>query len=172
MFILCSVSLKNGNRDKHFKQMFASDTAGEACLRPCRTRPDRATPGIMAPTGIRTDIYQHHADRYHELVSAEDRDGNLWPVLERLVDWEDALVLEAGVGTGRVTRLCIEQARRAVCCDVSAHMLEFARSALSDVEDKIEIVEASNLALPKLNEPVYVFIEGWSFGHAASLRHP
>ena len=72
------------------------------------------------------EIYQSHASRYHELVLAEDHQNNLGSLLHQLVDWQDLSVLEAGVGTGRVTQLYIADAADAVCCDQSAHMLELA----------------------------------------------
>ncbi len=136
--------------------------------RPCldeRLGPDLH---IVTPKSAREEIYRHHAVQYDELVNAEDHDGNLWPALRRLAGWDDAMVLEAGVGTGRVTRLYIDGVRQVTCCDRSLHMLEFARSALREHRDKIRFVEAENLDLPQLDDPVDVFIEGWSFGHAVS----
>ena len=111
------------------------------------------------------EIYRSHADRYHELVSAEDHQGELGSTLMGLVDWNGARVLEAGVGTGRVTGYYIDRAASAVCCDRSEHMLSFAARVLAEHRDKISFRVAENTALPRLATPVDVFIEGWSFGH-------
>ena len=77
------------------------------------------------------EIYQHHAPRYHEIVLVEDYEHNLGSLLHQLVNWHDLSVLEAGVGTGRVTQLYIAQTATAVCCDLSQHMLDFAEKSLA-----------------------------------------
>ena len=51
------------------------------------------------------EIYDAHSDRYHELVMREDYQGNLARALKRVARWRDAVVVEAGIGTGRVTRI-------------------------------------------------------------------
>ncbi len=111
------------------------------------------------------EIYENYAPQYHQLVSAEDYEGNLPRLLHAIADWRGARVLEAGVGTGRVTRMYVENAARATCCDSSVHMLEHARGELSAYGDKIEWKAADNFDLPTLEHPVDLFIEGWSFGH-------
>lgn len=112
------------------------------------------------------EIYEKHADRYHELVRAEDYQENLPRKLRDLLDWRGLTVLEGGVGTGRVTRLYIDAASAAICCDKSLHMLDYARHALAPFLGKITWIQADNRQLPALGQPVDAFIEGWSFGHA------
>ena len=114
------------------------------------------------------DIYNHHADKYHELVSAEDCNENLVGFLRQKIDWNGKNVLEAGAGTGRVTGMYIEAANHAVCCDRSQHMLNFAKTNLVCYARKIDYKIADNLQLPDLSRKADVFIEGWSFGHTVS----
>ena len=114
------------------------------------------------------EIYEKHADRYHELVMAEDLEGNLYRALHELADWHGLSVFEAGVGTGRVTSTYIHQADSAYCCDRSEHMLAFAKDNLKKYTSKIEFAIAENSDLPELDRAFDVFIEGWSFGHATS----
>lgn len=114
------------------------------------------------------EIYERHAAEYHRLVSAEDYQANLSALLHRLVDWTDVRVLEAGVGTGRVTDMYVDAVASAVCCDASEHMLAFVRERLGDCADKLTFRRADNLDLPELSEKVDVFVEGWSFGHAVA----
>ena len=112
------------------------------------------------------EIYQSHAPSYHELVLAEDHENNLGSLLQQLVDWQDLSVLEVGVGTGRVTQLYMADAADAVCCDQSAHMLEFAQKNLAAYSPKLTFHLADNERLPDLESIFDVFIEGWSFGHS------
>jgi len=114
------------------------------------------------------EIYDKHADRYDELIRAEDYQDNLRRVLHETLDWRDLSVVEGGVGTGRVTSLYIEQVGSAVCCDRAPHMLDRARANLAAHADKLRFVTADNTGIPDLGGGFDVFIEGWSFGHAAS----
>ena len=112
------------------------------------------------------DIYRRHRAEYDRLVNAEDHERHLPEFLDSLVDWRGKTVLEGGLGTGRVTELFIDNARRVVGCDREAHMLEAARERLARCEDKLELRVADNFDLPVLTEKADVFIEGWSWGHA------
>lgn len=112
------------------------------------------------------EIYQNHADRYHELVIAEDFQNNLGSLLSTLVDWDDLSVFEAGVGTGRVTQLYIDAVAAAVCCDRSQHMLDFAQRLLDDHSSKLTFRLTDNTNFPDFGRSFDLFIEGWSFGHS------
>ena len=112
------------------------------------------------------DIYRRHRIEYDRLVNAEDREHHLPAFLRSIADWRGKTVLEGGLGTGRVTELFIDDARRVVGCDREAHMLEAARERLARFADKLELRVADNLDLPLLPEKANVFIEGWSWGHA------
>ena len=112
------------------------------------------------------EIYQKHAVQYDELVDAEDWQANLWKTLQAVTSWEGKAVIEAGVGTGRVTALYAAAARAIACFDASPHMLERARLRLARFGDTVSFAVADNLALPRLDGEYDVFIEGWSFGHS------
>ena len=112
------------------------------------------------------EIYQRHADRYNELVDAEDYQDNLTRCLLGLTDWTGTSVLEAGVGTGRVTAIYAELAARIACLDISSHMIESARARLACFAEKLTFHQADNIDLPTLGSRYDVFIEGWSWGHS------
>ena len=112
------------------------------------------------------EIYEKHADRYDAMVQAEDYRGNLKKLLWEQVKWSGSSVLEAGVGTGRVTRIYAEQVSSAVCCDRSSHMLEFAAKNLADYGDRLTFKVAENREFPTFDSTFDVFIQGWSFGHS------
>jgi len=73
------------------------------------------------------EIYRSQARAYHELVAAEDCEGNLLPALEAIVPLHGVDVLEVGVGTGRIARLLSGRVRRVVGVDREAGMLVVAR---------------------------------------------
>lgn len=114
------------------------------------------------------DIYDRHAIQYDELVVHEDYQQNLKKLLNSFASWENKTVIEAGIGTGRVTNLYVEKVKRIYGLDRSTHMLKRLKKNLNNQLDKIELRCADNLCLPELSEKGDVFIEGWSFGHAVS----
>ena len=112
------------------------------------------------------EIYKMHSVEYDRLVNAEDYRGNLHRALHELVDWNGANVIEAGIGTGRVTELYVRNAKRIECFDRELHMLEAAKRRLVGSLDKIRFHVGDNLDLPQLGMAAAVFVEGWSWGHS------
>lgn len=115
------------------------------------------------------EIYDRHADRYDELVRAEDADGKFRAFMAEIVP-QGAAVVEFGTGTGRVTSIYAEKAGSILCRDRSAHMLARARENLSPWSEKIRFVEADNLDEFPEGGLFDVAIEGWAFGHTVIDR--
>jgi ubiquinone/menaquinone biosynthesis C-methylase UbiE len=115
-------------------------------------------------------IYEHHAREYDALVSHEDYESHLHDrILERF-DWHGAVVVEAGIGTGRVTRSYIDLADEVFGFDRSAHMLKQAADNLAPWAEKLRLDTAVNDAFPVPDGIADLFIEGWAFGHTAMDR--
>jgi SAM-dependent methyltransferase len=112
------------------------------------------------------EIYRRHRAEYDQLVAAEDHARHLPEFLNSIVDWRGKAILEGGLGTGRVTEMYIELARRVTGFDLESHMLAASRSRLARFADKLELRPADNLDLPLLSEKADLFIEGWSWGHS------
>jgi SAM-dependent methyltransferase len=112
------------------------------------------------------EIYDRHATEYDRLVSAEDYQGNLARHLLDLADWRGRSILEAGTGTGRLTRIYAESAASITCLDRSVHMLETAARHLERYRHKIHFLQADNLSLPRMDSKADIFLEGWSWGHS------
>jgi SAM-dependent methyltransferase len=112
------------------------------------------------------EIYERHAAEYDQLIDAEDYQGNLARHLLQLTDWKEKAVLEAGVGTGRVTQMYAERAASIICLDRSQHMMDAAARRLSKYASKITFRKVDNTALPQFSPRADVFIEGWSWGHS------
>ena len=117
------------------------------------------------------EIYRRHAGRYDELVAHEDYRGRLGATLDEIAVWEGASVVEAGIGTGRVTAHYVERVGEAALFDRSAHMLAFARRRFAGYP--VSFAQAEHLDIRGVRGDI--FIEGWAFGHhivsnAARLR--
>ena len=112
------------------------------------------------------EIYKKHAPNYDELVNAEDYRQNLNTFLLEAIDWREKTVIEAGIGTGRVTRIYMDQVRRIFGFDREQHMLDQCRKNLHQCDpEKLILDMADNTRLPPILESADIFIEGWSFGH-------
>ncbi|MFP4362481.1 MAG: class I SAM-dependent methyltransferase [Spirochaetia bacterium] len=111
------------------------------------------------------EIYNKHAANYDALVNAEDVEGNLKHLLHSKIDWAGKTVYEPGIGTGRVTRLFIQQAKKVYGFDREQHMLNQCSKNLIEFIEKLELGVCDNTDLTIVDEKVDVFIEGWSFGH-------
>jgi ubiquinone/menaquinone biosynthesis C-methylase UbiE len=115
------------------------------------------------------DIYQFHSARYDELVRAEDVHSNLTPAIARVARLEGATVVEAGCGTGRVTRLLLEAGARAVhASDREPAMLEHALETLRAHGGRASLHVADGAALAVRSGIADLALAGWVFGH---LRH-
>lgn len=121
------------------------------------------------------EIYDHHAAKYHELVQHEDVDGELRRAVFDVVNWRNTRVIEAGVGTGRVTGWYVKYITSALLLDRSEDMIDTARGILSPFLHRLTFRICDNTDLDRMKTQVIhpdvgntgadIFIEGWSFGH-------
>lgn len=107
-------------------------------------------------------IYRDHAAAYDELVSAEDCDGRLGPALGAIAPLAGAAVLEAGAGTGRVTRLLLAAGARVVATEPEPAMLAVARRRCGP---GAVFAVADALALPVRPGWADLAVAGWALGH-------
>src|SRR5690242_5001281 len=68
-------------------------------------------------------VYSSQADAYHQLIAAEDVDGQLLAALERVTTLRGVRLLDLGTGTGRLPLLLADQAARIVGLDLHRDML-------------------------------------------------
>ncbi len=109
-------------------------------------------------------IYKYHADKYHALVSSEDREHNLNALLLKHIDFTNKNVIEAGLGTGRLTEMYLHSAAKIWGFDQSQHMLDFASQFLGS-PSHLELSQEPHEAILDLPIQADIFIEGWAFGH-------
>lgn len=111
------------------------------------------------------EIYQKHAVSYDELINAEDYQQNLDEFLLKNIKWKNKIVYEAGIGTGRITRIFADQAAKVFGFDREKHMLEKCNKNLTEYKEIINLKQGQNTCLPLISEKADIFIEGWSFAH-------
>lgn len=100
-----------------------------------------------------TEPVDWDAATYHRVADNQEEWGT--EVLTRLELKGDETVLDAGCGSGRVTRLLLERLHegRVIGVDASPSMIEEARSNLEEFGDRVEL-RAENLTDLELAEPV------------------
>jgi len=111
------------------------------------------------------NVYQNYAELYDELVNHEDHECNLAIFLRNNIEWKSKSVCEFGVGTGRVTKLYLNDIKSADLFDNSNHMIERAKSNLLEWSTKIQFFETDNREIDTIEGQYDIVIEGWSFGH-------
>jgi ubiquinone/menaquinone biosynthesis C-methylase UbiE len=115
------------------------------------------------------EVYRSEPELYDELVRAEDVDGNLRRAILHRSKVADKSVVEAGAGTGRLTRLLLEAgAARVVATEIEPAMLALAESSLLDYQSKLECIVADARKLPVEDDSADLGIAGWVFGHFRS----
>ena len=110
-------------------------------------------------------VYQNYSDLYDELVNHEDYSNNLYKFLLDNIQWENKIVGEFGIGTGRVTKNYIGKVQKLFAYDNSQHMIDKAKENLSKWADKIEYSILDNSKISSIEKDFDIIIEGWSFGH-------
>jgi SAM-dependent methyltransferase len=121
--------------------------------------------GVMARDHY-DDVYESRAEPYDELVAHEDHQALLPALLDELAPGAIDVV-EAGAGTGRLTRMLAPRARRIHAFDGSPAMIAVARRHLADAAH-VTLGVATHEALPVEPDVADLAIEGWAFGHAVS----
>lgn len=108
-------------------------------------------------------VYQHHADRYEQLISREDYEGNILAALRRITPLEERDIVDSGAGTGRLACLVAPFARSLRVYDSSAHMLEFAATKLHATGlTHWHAAVADHRQLPAENQSADIVLAGWS----------
>ncbi len=102
------------------------------------------------------------ARTYHQVAAPQEEWGR--EVLARLELHGDETVLDAGCGSGRVTRLICERLPqgRVIGVDGSRSMIEHAAENLGDLGDRVELIVA-DLSELELSEPVDAIFSNATF---------
>lgn len=114
-------------------------------------------------------IYGSEAERYHALVRREDRAGNIPRTLYEIADPADAVIVEIGAGTGRLTGMLASSSRSIFAFDISLHMIRHASTGLANT-GSVRFGVADNRALPVRDGVADIVLSGWSVGYLAAER--
>jgi ubiquinone/menaquinone biosynthesis C-methylase UbiE len=111
------------------------------------------------------EIYDYYADEYDRLVESEDYRNNLKTAIHSLHDFTENTVIEFGTGTGRLTKMVADKAKKIICFDRSEHMLAKAEKNLMNWKPRITFsrFDHSDFCDPGIQGDVV--LEGWAFGH-------
>lgn len=117
-------------------------------------------------------IYAARATDYERMIDAEDADGNLLPLLKRLVDFSGKRVVDLGSGTGRLPRLLHKQAGAGLALDVHTAMLQENRRLQRHNGFHWPVLQGDLRQLPLADDCADVAIAGWAIGHFCGWYRP
>jgi SAM-dependent methyltransferase len=119
------------------------------------------------------EIYRTQPSRYDELVSREDCRGNLLPAIGSLHGLNDAVVVELGAGTGRLTRLLAPHVRSIHAFDASQPMLDVARERLArEGHRNCRLAIGDHRSVPAASGRADISIAGWTISAIAVTARP
>jgi len=109
------------------------------------------------------NCYLQNYRLYDSLISHHDYQNRILPTINQITSINEKIIADVGCGTGRLTSLFINDARKVYLCDASEKMLEGARERLKDIPSfKYEINLSNTFNLPYANNSFDILIEGWS----------
>jgi ubiquinone/menaquinone biosynthesis C-methylase UbiE len=112
-------------------------------------------------------IFNKHSEEYHELVAAEDWEGNLPRALREITSFAGKTVVDLGAGTGRITMIVAPWAEKVLAFDTSQHMIDKAAANIESLGN-VTLGIADNKKIPLPDAGADIVIEGWSFGFTVS----
>lgn len=111
------------------------------------------------------NVYTNQAAAYHELIAAEDADGNLRKALESTASFAGARVLDLGSGSGRIPLLLRGLDSTIVASDLHYAMLVEQSEQRALVNGHWPLVQADGRQTPFASGWADVVTAGWAFGH-------
>jgi len=110
-------------------------------------------------------IYASRAKEYHNMIVPEDVDGNLLPVLRKIVSLKGVTLLDIGSGTGRIPLLTHNLLNKVIALDLNYPMLEEQKSQMANLGGFWPLINGDNRYLPFPDDWADVVTAGWAIGH-------
>ncbi|UYN90035.1 MAG: class I SAM-dependent methyltransferase [Anaerolineales bacterium] len=111
------------------------------------------------------NVYTNKAAAYHELIAAEDADGNLLPTLQAIAPLAGARVLDLGSGSGRIPLLLRGLGCKIIASDLHHAMLLEQKEQMRLVNGNWALVQADGRATSFARGWADMVTAGWAFGH-------
>lgn len=108
------------------------------------------------------ELYERDAERYQQLVAAEDGEGELPRALAQVVTLHGARAIEIGMGTGRVTGILLDAGASVLGYERSAAMVAVARRLLGQ-RFAVVVADVREVELPVNGADLA--LAGWCLGH-------
>lgn len=113
-------------------------------------------------------IYAARAAEYHQMIAAEDADGQLLPALERVAAPRGKRIVDLGTGTGRLPLLLGGQAARMVGLDLHRDMLLQNAEQRRRHGGQWDLLQGDMRRLPFAAASADIVTAGWAIGHMRS----
>jgi len=114
------------------------------------------------------NIYRNQAAAYHELIAAEDVDGNLRSTLQQITSLDNSRILDLGGGTGRIPLLFGDKSTELLSIDLHRDMLREQAMQRDALGGNWLLAQADLRQLPLASNWADVVIAGWAIGHFRS----
>lgn len=112
------------------------------------------------------EIYASKAEKYDQMVSREDYEGNILQTIEQIRPLKNTAVVELGAGTGRLTTMLAPHVRQITALDNASHMLQKAKQNLQNTScHNWYLATCDNRFLSLPAQMADIAIAGWSIGH-------
>jgi ubiquinone/menaquinone biosynthesis C-methylase UbiE len=113
-------------------------------------------------------IYDSRAAEYHQMIAAEDVDGQLLPAIERVASPRGKRIIDLGSGTGRLPLLLGDQAALMVGLDLHRDMLLQNAEQRRRRGGRWGLVQGDMRKLPFPAASADLVTAGWAIGHMRS----
>jgi ubiquinone/menaquinone biosynthesis C-methylase UbiE len=110
------------------------------------------------------NIYQNKALEYHQMIAAEDVDGNLTPALRSLLG-NQRRILDFGAGTGRISLLLHPLDYEVTAIDLHLAMLLENKQQRNLMGGRWPLLCSDMRCLPFPSQSWEAAIAGWAIGH-------
>ena len=116
-------------------------------------------------------VYSTMAERYEQLISREDYQGNIPKILNEIINYEGLHIVDIGAGTGRLTCMLAPKAEEITALDSSSAMLEVTEQKLKQQMKKNWSTKISDIrTIPLPNNSVDVVTAGWSICYVGNTN--
>jgi ubiquinone/menaquinone biosynthesis C-methylase UbiE len=110
-------------------------------------------------------IYTNQAAAYHQLIAAEDADGNLPKALKKIAPLVGKRILDVGSGSGRIPLMLKDFRAEIVAADLHRGMLIEQQAQRELAGGDWALLQADGQNLPVRGGWADVVTAGWAFGH-------